>query len=145
MTEDKELIDTNVLAYAQDELSEKHQAALAVLEDVALSHTGVVSVQNLAEFSRLLTEKRQRRKTFAETRAAVLEIAEALEVIAYGAETVGEALNLCAEYKVHFYDALIAAAMQREGITTIVTENEKDFQKIPWLTVVNPFKTSAGA
>ncbi len=140
MTDGKVLFDTNVLVYAIDELSEKHEEALEAMQDKSFEHLGAVSVQNLAEFSRLLTEKYPRRKTFAEVRAAVLEMSEALEVIAYDHQTVGEALSMCAEYRLHFFDALIAAAMLKADVKTIVTENEKDFRKIPWMKVVNPFK-----
>ncbi len=30
--------------------------------------------------------------------------------------------------------------MRKNNIYTIITENEKDFKKIPWLKVINPFK-----
>jgi predicted nucleic acid-binding protein len=39
-----------------------------------------------------------------------------------------------------FWGALIAACMLEHGIEIIVTENEKDFKKIPGITIVNPFK-----
>jgi hypothetical protein len=30
--------------------------------------------------------------------------------------------------------------MKENGIDTIITENEKDFKKIPGIKVINPFK-----
>jgi predicted nucleic acid-binding protein len=38
------------------------------------------------------------------------------------------------------WDALIAACMLEYGIQTILTENERHFNKIPGLMVINPFK-----
>ena len=35
---------------------------------------------------------------------------------------------------------LIAACMLEHAILTIVTENERDFRRIPGITVINPFK-----
>jgi predicted nucleic acid-binding protein len=39
-------------------------------------------------------------------------------------------------------DALIAACMLENGIEIIVTENERDFKRIPGITVINPFRTT---
>jgi predicted nucleic acid-binding protein len=38
-----------------------------------------------------------------------------------------------------YWDALIAACMLENRIHAIVTENERDFKKIPGLSVKNPF------
>jgi predicted nucleic acid-binding protein len=39
----------------------------------------------------------------------------------------------------HLWDAAIAATMKENDIFEIVTENVKDFKKIPQLKVSNPF------
>ncbi len=51
MNDELALIDSNVLIYAYDVVSEKHAAAKAVLDRAFSGGTGAVSVQNLAEFS----------------------------------------------------------------------------------------------
>ena len=61
-------------------------------------------------------------------------------IIYYNAQTIMEALHISKEYETSFFDSLIAATMQENGIDNIITENENDFSKIPWLTVSNPFK-----
>jgi predicted nucleic acid-binding protein len=38
----------------------------------------------------------------------------------------------------HFWDALLAATMNENGISTIYTE-DCHFEKVPGLTVINPF------
>ena len=45
-------------------------------------------------------------------------------------------------YRATFWDALIAACMLEKGIKTIVTENERDFKRIPGITIINPFKAA---
>lgn len=55
-------------------------------------------------------------------------------------KTVVEAINNQAIYGIPFWDALIVAAMEQNSLDTIITENEKDFKKISWLKVINPFK-----
>lgn len=55
-------------------------------------------------------------------------------------ETVVQAIELVKFHRVPFWDALIAACMLEHGVSVIVTENERDFKRIPGITVVNPFK-----
>lgn len=52
-------------------------------------------------------------------------------------------MELVELYRTNFWDALIVACMLEYGVDTIVTENERDFKRIPGITVVNPFKTRA--
>ena len=49
------------------------------------------------------------------------------------------ATKISEEYNMSYWDSLLAATMKENGITTIYTENEKDF-KVPWIKVINPFK-----
>jgi predicted nucleic acid-binding protein len=61
-------------------------------------------------------------------------------VIDRNAGTIMKAMEIVESARAPFWDALIAACMLEHGIEIIVTENEKDFKKIPGITVVNPFK-----
>lgn len=54
--------------------------------------------------------------------------------------TVRQAIELVKLYRAPFWDALIAASMLEHGIHTIVTENERDFRRIPGIVIINPFK-----
>lgn len=60
-------------------------------------------------------------------------------------DTVLHAIELVKLHRAPFWDALIVACMLEHGIHTIVTENERDFKKIPGITVVNPFKKARSA
>ena len=51
-----------------------------------------------------------------------------------------QAIELVKLYRAPFWDALIAATMLEHGIDTIVTENERDFKKIPGITIINLFQ-----
>jgi predicted nucleic acid-binding protein len=59
-------------------------------------------------------------------------------------ETVVHAMELVRQRRVPFWDALIAACMLENAIETIVTENERDFKRIPGITITNPFRTARG-
>jgi len=49
-----------------------------------------------------------------------------------------DAVGIREMYSLHFRDALLAATMKQYTIGTIYTE-DSHFNKIPWITVVNPF------
>ena len=140
MTDGKKLIDSNILAYAYDRTSNKHSTGVRVLKEAMVRQECVLSIQNLVEFSRLITEKLPKKISFEQARSIVLELSEGCEVIYYDAHAVADALGLCESHKIHFFDALIAATMEKEKIYSILTENDKDFKKIPWLNVANPFR-----
>jgi len=50
------------------------------------------------------------------------------------------AIELVKLHRAPFWDALIAACMLEHGVRTIVTENERDFKRIPGIMALNPFK-----
>ena len=49
------------------------------------------------------------------------------------------AIAISGEYGISYWDALIASVMKENNIYDIITENDKDFKKIHWLKVINPF------
>jgi predicted nucleic acid-binding protein len=57
----------------------------------------------------------------------------------YDPRTILSAIELNREYKVHYWDALIAATMRENKIFCIYTE-DGDFKNIPWLNVINPLE-----
>ena len=139
MTEPKALIDTNVLVYAYSPLSNKHAAATKTLRQAIESGRATISVQNLVEFSRVMSEKLPEKTPLDKVRIHVMALSEAMSVFAYHADAVARALQLSGQYHLHFFDALLAATMEVNRVFAIVTENDRDFRKIPWLKVVNPF------
>jgi hypothetical protein len=66
-------------------------------------------------------------------------------VIDRNAGTIMKAMEIVESVRAPFWDALIAACMLEHGIEIIVTENEKDFKKIPGITVVNPLWKTSGS
>ena len=140
MIKEKVLVDSNILVYAYDKYSEKHAKASQFTEDNLLEGSLVLSIQNLAEFARIITEKLQNKASVEEARSIILRLSSSVEVIYYDEHVIAEALSISSANEIHFFDALLAATMEKEGITAIATENEKDFRKISWLKVINPVK-----
>ncbi len=135
------LVDTNILVYSLHKREgEKHDACALLLSKLIDSNELVLSVQNLVELSRVLTEKTFPLLDKDLVRQYIYEFSKSATMIDYDSHTVMDALSTSKEYCIHFFDALLAVTMQENGITEIITENEKDFVKVPWLTVINPFK-----
>lgn len=137
----KKLIDSNIIVYAYDNSDPgKHLIAKEIVTELEENNEGVLSVQNLAEFAKALSEKAEPPRPYQEVRTYVLQLENVYRVVGYHPDTVAEALHIASNYGVHFYDALLAATMEENFISEIITEDEKDFGRIPWLKVINPFK-----
>ncbi len=137
----KILIDSNVLVWALDTSAmEKHNIAKNQISKLTDSQEAVISIQNLAEFSRVSTEKLQPKADHEIVKQTVSRFKILFGLIYYNADSINDALTISTFHKVHFFDALIAATMKQHQITHILTENETDFAKIPGIKVVNPFK-----
>ncbi len=139
MTDPACLVDSNLLVYAHEPSSPKHAAASDLVEWFIASKSGVLSVQNLAEFCAVALEKRNNLLTREAADAAIDDFSRFFRMISYGSSTVREALRIRNATGTHFYDALLAATMIENGVGTIYTENADDFQKIPGIKAVNPF------
>ena len=143
MPAEHRLFDTNVLVYAYD-VSEKakRQVARALLDEVWDQGGGVIALQHLSEFFVAVTGKVRRPISVASARTIVSDIARSSRwlVIDRHVRTMMTAMDLVARVRAPYWDALIAACMMEHGVHTIVTENERDFKRIPNITVINPFK-----
>jgi predicted nucleic acid-binding protein len=143
MTEDKDLklLDSNILVYAYDRSeAKKHGSAKELVKECWLQNDAVLSVQNLVEFYSIITRKVEMPLAVDKAKQIVLDCIEGFEILKYDEKTVVEAINSQAIYGIPFWDALIVATMQQNSLDTIITENEKDFKKISWLKVINPFR-----
>ena len=134
------LIDTNILVYAIDkqEGSKNLKAKELINRCWQGKDNFVVSAQNLAEFVFVSTTKAK--LDFEQAKVMVGFIIEFVGFIKinYSAETVLSAIDIADEFKMSFWDSLLAATMRENGIFNIYTENAKDF-KMPWIKAVNPF------
>jgi len=143
MTAGESLVDSNVLVHAYVFLDrKKHDAAKAVVLPIWESGGGVTSQQNLGEFFAVATKVMDHPLPAGVVGGLISEIlsSKRWSVIDRGPTTILRAIEHVKLHGVHFWDALIAATMLEHGVRTIVTENERDFKKIPGLRVVNPFK-----
>lgn len=133
------LIDSNILIYAYDkEEVIKKQKAERLINRCFYSETILmVSNQNLAEFVHVTTKKAK--LSLEQAKTIVNDVINSVGFIKinYSAKTVLSAISIAEEFKMSFWDSLLAATMRENGIFNIYTENVKDF-KMPWIKAVNP-------
>lgn len=141
------LLDTNVLIYATLEGDPRFERSREVL--LALSDgERYVSVQNLAEmYPNLTGPKMLPPDSPAVARAKIESIASlpTLQVLPLTGDVQTLALEICQKHGVvrqRYYDAQLVATMVAHGITTLVTENAKDFEDMDEIRAVDPFAAS---
>jgi len=145
MTGEPALIDTNILGYVFDsDEPEKRRVAQELLARCWNGETEyAVSVQNLAEFAVIVTEKVEYplpEETVKEFVSAICSF-DGWKKIAYSGNTIVQAVKIRSEHGIHFWDALIIATMLEHGITTVYSE-DRQLTTVPLVTAINPFKES---
>jgi len=143
MTGNPPLIDTNVLVCLFDaDAPDKRRISKDLVTACWKSERSYsVSVQNLAEFSVVVTEKVENPMPVEEVQRFIRGIQnfDGWNVVSYGSRTILSAHEIRDRYHVHFWDALLAATMIESGIDTIITE-DAHLRRIPGITVANPYQ-----
>jgi len=135
------LIDSNILVYAINSSSPKHDRAKKFLQEKVNSL--IVTHQNILETLRVITHpKLPSPMAPREALEAVERITEVCRIVTpdYKTHTIAKELirkhNLSADM---VFDAYLTATAMSNDISTIATDNVKDFKKFE-LTVYNPFE-----
>ena len=139
---DKIFFDTNIICYAFD-LSEPDKRAICeglVKQVLGGEIAGVVSNQVLGEVFNAAVSKLKVAPDKARIMVRAMTESDKWQKINYTYETIDRAAERFEQLGVPFWDLVIAETLKENEITEIITENEKDFDKIPWINVRNPFK-----
>ena len=138
------LIDTNVLVYAYDTTDHsRHEKAKKLLEKCWRKEVlYALSSQNLGEFFIIITKKVPHPLPVDEAEQIINDICSfsGWVIIHYTQKTMQQAIRLYKIRKKQFWDTLIIATMIEAGVTTIFTENEKDFSSFEHIKAINPFR-----
>lgn len=136
------LLDTNILVYLFDRgQPEKRAIARALVEGCFLKKGDLsVSVQNLAEFAVVMTEKVERPLPGETVSRFVRDILafSGWNVVRYDGRCVSEAVILGERYRLHFWDALLVSTMLQHGMTVLYSE-DAHFSRVPEIQTINPF------
>lgn len=137
------LLDTNILAYAYDKSDPKRRKICERLVRSGFEGESpyYVSSQILGELYVVLTRNVAKPLPKEEAGLIVDAFVESPKwgKLSYNHLTVKHAVEDLRTINTSFWDIMIAETMKEAGVGTLYTENEKDFRKIPWLEVVNPF------
>jgi len=139
---DKYFVDTNILVYAHDtSAGAKHERAKALVEDLWLKRSGVVSTQVLQE---LCVNIRRKAGHPVDLRTAREIVADYLSwnVVTNTGESILEALQLEEHYQISFWDALIVQAAEASGAAVLYSEDLSDGLTYRGVRVVNPLRTA---
>ena len=116
---DRYFVDTNILMYAHDaSAGAKHERAKALVEELWRDRTGVVSTQVLQELAVNLRRKAGRPLDAKATREIVSDYLT-WQVVVNGGESILEALDLEARFRISFWDALVLQAAHASGAETL--------------------------
>jgi len=139
------VLDTNILAYAYDKSDPRRRKVCEGLVRSGFEGESpyYVSNQVLGELYVVLTRSVAKPLPKEEAGLIVSAFVESPRwgKLNYSHLTVKRALEDLRTINTSFRDALIAETMKEAGVGTLYTENEKDFRRIPWIEVVNPFVT----
>lgn len=137
---DRYFVDTNILMYAHDAASgEKHRKARALVEDLWEARTGVVSTQVLQELAVNLRKKAKKPLDARATRDIVSDYLS-WQVVVNGGDSILEALDIEARFRISFWDALVIQAAQAGGADILYSEDLSDGQRYGTVGVKNPFR-----
>lgn len=135
---DRYFVDTNVLMYAHDaSAGEKHQRARTLVETLWDTRAGVVSTQVLQELSVNLRKKAKKPLSAKATRDIISEYLT-WKVVVNDGDSILEALELEARYKLSFWDALVVHAAHVAGADVLYSEDLSDGQLYGTVRVRNP-------
>lgn len=136
---DSMFVDTNILVYAHDlSAGERHAKALAVIESLWETETGITSTQVLQEFYVTVTRKIRNPLKPDEAREIIRNYL-AWPVQVNDPVTTIRASEIEEKNSLSFWDALIVAAALRLQAKKIITEGMNHGQIIEGILIENPF------
>jgi len=140
---DRYFVDTNILIYAHDPaMGLKHRRASKLIQDLWHSGQGVLSTQVLQEFC-FNVRRRVARPLPIATVLQLVRNYSTWEVVTNTSESILNALEIEARYKISFWDALIIEAAGTAGAAILYSEDLAARQRYGSVQVVNPLAPAA--
>ncbi|MGA2796160.1 MAG: PIN domain-containing protein, partial [Thermoguttaceae bacterium] len=132
----KIFIDTNILVYANDKSDPRKQIlATKLVSDCIAERKGVISTQVLQEYAYVALHKLRQELAIVRRRLGQFQ---SLEVIIVTPALISRALELHAQYKIHYWDAAILAAAEQARCDQFYSEDFPDGAVYDKVRVVNP-------
>lgn len=137
----KLLVDTNVLVYAYDHADpRKQETAFTILDKLAVTERGVLSVQVLAEFIVAVTRKIAAPLDFTSVQKSVENYLRSWPVLEVTGFIVLEAVRGVKEHHFSYWDAQIWATARLNQIPVVLSEDFTSGRTVEGVTFINPFE-----
>jgi predicted nucleic acid-binding protein len=131
-------VDSNVLIYSDDdEAGPKKDRAQALLKELILAKTGVLSLQVLQEYFSVSTKKLGLSTDEARQR---IELFSQLDVVILRVQDLLAAVDLHRLHRFSIWDALVIRAALNAGCRILYTEDLQDGRRLEGLEIINPFR-----
>lgn len=131
-------VDSNLLVYASIRADDRrHERAVDVLHLLMQRQLLFMPLQVVAETFHVLVRKS--RVDPAVAARAIDAYASFATVESYVHDDVRIAMEMVAQHRLSFWDALIWAVCQRSGVRTLLTEDMQDGRILGHVTFMNPF------
>ncbi|MPZ49362.1 MAG: PIN domain-containing protein [Dehalococcoidia bacterium] len=137
------LIDTNILVYAFDPSAlEKQSRGLALLRALEADMNGVLTVQVLGEFFRVVTQRITVPLVRPEAQEIVHDLATSFTVLETTVAAILEAARSAHGYSLSFWDGVIWATAKQNGVGYLLSEDMQTGRTIAGVQILNPLETA---
>lgn len=137
----KYFIDTNIFVYSFDDSQRaKKERALALIQEALETGAGIISTQVIQEFLNVAVQKFAFPMKIEHAREYLRLVMNPLCQVYPDLALYESTLEIRAETKYSFYDALIIAAAIRGGCDILYSEDLQDGQEVRGVKVINPYR-----
>jgi predicted nucleic acid-binding protein len=134
------LIDTNILVYAHDRGEyEKQKKAIQLLEQLAATGSGRLSVQCLAEFFSAVRKGKTPKLTLSEAIQQVEYLARAWPIFELTSFVILDAVRGVRDHQLSYWDAQLWAIARLNQVPVLFSEDFRDGVVLEGVRFVNPF------
>lgn len=139
---DEIFFDTNIICYAFDlrEPAKRRVCERLIKQVLDGEIIGTVSNQVLGEVFNAAVNKLNLSPNQARIIVQGIIHSDKWHKTNYTQNTINSAAEKFERLGMRFWDLVISETMKENGVTEIITENEKDFLRISGIKITNPFK-----
>ncbi len=140
------MIDTNILAYANNKDSDFHTTCKVIVEKAINGEIkAVIAVQNLIELYAVITDKKRVERPLSPSKAGELidfyKRADNIRIIAPTVHTIDTIIKLIGKSSPKaqsIFNCLLVATMLDNGVHEVYTSDSEDFKHFDSVKIINP-------